>query len=449
MNSSYTSTPGDIFEVANRKARRRILPILIALLFINYLDRVNVGFAAPTMNPDLKMTATAYGLGVALFFVGYVLLEIPSNYMLYRVGARKWLARIAVTWGLAATAHAFIVGPGSFATMRILLGITEAGLLPGILFYISLWFSGPQRVAVLGTYYIAVPLSTALGGPLSNWLIHHGNSTFGIEGWRLMFAVEGVAAIALGIIVFVALPSTPRHAKWLTTQEQDALDGANTREANAAEGKNAFLGSLRSPVTLRLAGIFLLLVFPMFAISFFLPLVTAAIPGSSVGAINLVTFVPFTLGAIASLTWARRSRTHGLKTWNYSAPAVLAGVAVLVCSQAGKSFPLLLAGITFAAIGIYAAIPTFWSIASGTLSGPAAAAGLALINTVGSLGGFAAGYFTGWLRDLTGSYQAPFIVMAVCLVASGLIALTMRSGTTQGTAAGSPGTKDANETVRS
>ncbi len=425
MNTNYTQQDVAL-ESAYRKAKRRLLPILIALLFVNYLDRVNVGFAAPHMNHDLGMTATAYGLGVALFFVGYVILEIPSNYMLYRVGARKWLARIAITWGLAAAAHALIASPGSFAAMRILLGIAEAGLLPGILFYISLWFSGPQRVAVLGTYYVAVPLATALGGPISNWLIQHGTSTIGIEGWRFMFAVEGLAAVVLGAVVFKALPSTPREAKWLTPDERQALEQTSNRTGRHAEESHSFLAALRSPVTIRLASIFLLLIFPMFAISFFLPLVTAAIPGSSASAVNLVTFVPFTLGAIASWTWSRRSRRSGLRAWQFSAPAVLAGLAVLTCSYAGHSFPLLIAGISFAAIGIFSAIPIFWSIASNSLSGPAAAAGLALINTVGSLGGFAAGYVTGWLRDLSGSYQAPFTVMAVCLVLSGLLALTTR-----------------------
>ncbi|MEV5778725.1 MFS transporter [Streptomyces antimycoticus] len=420
--------PSDVLASANGKATRRLLPLLMALLFVNYLDRVNVGFAAPLMNADIGMTATAYGLGVALFFTGYVLLEVPSNYMLYRVGARKWLARIAFTWGLAAAAHALVTGFGSFAAMRVLLGIAEAGLLPGILFYISLWFSGPQRIAVLGAYYVAVPLATALGGPTSNWLIHQGTNTFGLEGWRFMFAVEGLAAVMLGIVVFVALPSTPAEAKWLTPAERQALEEAGRRDARQSAENHSFLAALRSPVTIRLAGIFLLLTFPMFAISFFLPLVTAAIPGSNAHAVDLVTFVPFTLGAIASWVWSRYSRMHGLRAWQFSTPAVLAGLAVLVCSYAGDSFPLLMLGISIAATGIYAAIPIFWSIVSDSLSGSAAAAGLALINTIGSLGGFAAGYFTGWLRDLSGGYQVPFTVMALCLVLSGLFALKSAPG---------------------
>ncbi|GAB3399152.1 MFS transporter [Schumannella luteola] len=408
---------------ANSKAIRRLLPILILLLFINYLDRVNVGFAAPTMNPDIGLTALTYGIGVAVFFIGYVLLEIPSNYVMYRVGARTWISRIAITWGLVAAAHALVTDFPTFAIARVLLGVAEAGLLPGILLYISLWFSGPQRILVLGIYYVAVPLSTAIGGPVSNWLIHHGSETFGLDGWRFMFAAEGLAATALGIVVIFLLPSRPRDARWLTDEEKQAMEGASDRASANHHGSRTFAAALRSVVTLRLAGIFLLLTFPMFAISFFLPLLTSAVDGGGEAAVNLVTFIPFTLGALASFGWSRFCQKRGLRPWHYALPAGIGGVGVLVCALGGTSFPVLLGGIIVAAVGIYAAIPVFWSFATGSLTGAAAAAGLALINTVGSLGGFIAGYFTGWLRDATGAYQVPLGVMAACLVVSAAIAL--------------------------
>jgi MFS family permease len=419
-----TTTTAPILQRANKKAMRRLLPILILLLFVNYLDRVNVGFAAPTMNADIGLTATTYGIGVAVFFIGYVLLEIPSNYVMFRIGARKWLARIAITWGIVAALHAAVINFETFALARFLLGVAEAGLLPGILLYITLWFTGPQRVAVLGIYYVAVPLATAIGGPVSNWLIHHGSETFGVDGWRFMFAVEGLAAVTLGIVVIIALPALPRDAKWLTSDEKSALERAAEEADTTAAETHSFARALRSPTTIKLALVFLLLTFPMFAISFFLPLVTSAIEGAGEAAISLVTFVPFTLGAVASLLWSRFSR-RSLKIWHYSAPVALAGIAVLICSFAGDSFALLLTGVVLAAIGIYGAIPIFWSIATGSLANASAAAGLALINTVGSIGGFIAGYFTGWLRDATGAYQAPFIVMSICLFASGILALAL------------------------
>ena len=411
-----------VLERANKKAMKRLLPILALLLFINYLDRVNVGFAAPTMNPAIDLTATTYGIGVAVFFIGYVLLEIPSNYVMFRIGARKWLSRIAVSWGIVAALHALVVDFPTFALARVLLGIAEAGLLPGILLYISLWFSGPQRIVVLGIYYVALPLSTALGGPLSNWLIELGD-TFGIEGWRFMFAFEGLAAVALGVVVFFMLPSLPRDARWLTEEEKVAMETAS-QVAAAGHQHKGFLATLRSPITLRLAGIFFLMTFPMFAISFFLPLVATAIAGAGPGAVSLVTFIPFTLGAIGSFVWSRYSHRHGLQPWHYGVPISIAGLAVLVCAlSSSDSFPILLAGVSIAALGIYSAAPIFWSFATGSLSGSSSASGLALINTVGSLGGFVAGYFTGWMRDLTGDYSLPLAVMATSLILSGVIAL--------------------------
>lgn len=418
-----TMSPPPALQRANTKAMKRLLPILALLLFVNYLDRVNVGFAAPTMNPAIDLTATTYGIGVAVFFIGYVLLEIPSNYVMFRIGARKWLSRIAVSWGIVAALHAFVVDFPTFALARVLLGIAEAGLLPGILLYISLWFSGPQRILVLGIYYVALPLSTALGGPLSNWLIHIGDTIFGVEGWRFMFAFEGLLAVALGVVVFFVLPSLPRDARWLTLEEKEAMAAAS-EAAEAGHHQKGFFAALRSAVTLRLAGIFFLMTFPMFAISFFLPLVTSAIAEAGPGAVSLVTFIPFSLGAIGSFVWSRFSHRRGLRPWHYGGPIVLAGVAVLVCALSGSnSFPVLLAGVTVAAVGIYSAAPIFWSFATGSLSGSSSAAGLALINTVGSIGGFVAGYFTGWLRDATGDYRLPLAVMALSLVLSGVIAL--------------------------
>ncbi|MBB5157106.1 MFS transporter [Saccharopolyspora phatthalungensis] len=427
---------------AHRKATRRLVPILVLLLFINYLDRVNVGFAAPTMNPALGMTTTGYGLGVALFFVGYVLLEVPSNYVLYRVGARRWLARIALTWGVVAALHAAVSGTGTFVVARVLLGIAEAGLLPGILWYISQWFSGRRRVFVLGAYYVAVPLSTAIGGPLSNWLIHHGQQTFGVEGWRFMFAVEGIAAVVLGFVVLFLLTDTPAAARWLTPGERQALIEAN-QSGREDGGRHSFLSALRSATTIRLAIVFLLLTFPMFAITFFVPLVATGLVADHSGtAVDVVTFIPFALGAIASAAWSRMAR-RTLRGRHLALPALLAGVGVALCAFAGTSFPLLVAGVACSAIGIYAAIPVFWSITSAGLDGAAAASGLALINTVGAIGGFIAGYATGWLRELSGGYQLPFGVMALALVLCGLLSFTIpRSNTAE---VASSGTKQVSQ----
>jgi ACS family tartrate transporter-like MFS transporter len=247
-----------------------------------------------------------------------------------------------------------------------------------------------------------------------------------------MFAVEGFAAVLLGFAVLFFLTDHPDRARWLSADEREALVSAHLSE-RPAHHAHSFLSALRSATTIRLAIVFLLLTFPMFAITFFVPLVTAALVGAENGsAVDVVTFIPFALGAIASVAWSYLARRQGLRNRYLAAPTVLAGAGVALCAVAGASFPLLVVGVAFSAVGIYAAVPVFWSIASASLAGAAAASGLALVNTAGSLGGFAAGYVTGWLPDLTGGYTVPFCVMAISLVASGVLAgTTLRQRSTR------------------
>nr|WP_296771561.1 MFS transporter [Rhodococcus sp. (in: high G+C Gram-positive bacteria)] len=417
-----------VLQGATKKATRRLVPLLALLLFVNYLDRVNIGFAASRMNADLGMSATAYGLGVALFFVGYIILEIPSNYFMLRLGARLWLARILITWGMMASLHAAVVGPTSFAAVRIFLGIAEAGFLPGVLLYLTLWFPVRVRAAVMGIYYIAVPLASALGGPLSEWLMVAGDGVFGLASWRFMFLVEGFAAVVLGVIVIFVLPSRPTDATWLTADERRALtDAVAADNTIMPERSHSFTGAFRDSNVITLAITFVLLVFPMFALSFFLPLVVAGMEETT-GSLThvqraLVIFVPYSLGAIASWLWSARNRNRDPQAWHYAAPAAVAGAGIIICAFSTESVPVLMAGVSVAAIGIYAAIPIFWGLTGRFVVGAAAASGLAIINSVGSLGGFAAGYLTGWLRDLTGNYETGFVIMGACLIASSALAL--------------------------
>src|SRR5918998_5260535 len=214
-----------VVEGAVRRAMWRLLPFLGLCYLLNYVDRVNVGFAALTMNPDLGLSAAAYGLGAGLFFIGYFFFEVPSNVILHRVGARVWIARIMVTWGLVASATAFIQGEISFYVVRVLLGVAEAGFFPGIILYLTYWFPRAQRAKIVALFFLAVPLSSVIGGPLSTLLIQHGEGVLGFDaGWRFMFFAEGVPAVLLGVLVLVLLPSRPRHATWLTEQESSALE---------------------------------------------------------------------------------------------------------------------------------------------------------------------------------------------------------------------------------
>ncbi len=423
-----TSPDGALLERATKKATRRLVPLLALLLFVNYIDRVNVGFAARSMNADLGISTAAYGTGVALFFVGYIILEVPSNYLMYRVGARIWITRIMVSWGIVAALHSAVQSETSFALARIALGIAEAGFIPGILLYLTLWFPVRTRTKVLGTYLVAVPLSTALGGPISAFLMTHGNGFLGLPGWRFMYAVEGLAAVLLGIVVVLALPNRPRDAKWLEADEQQALeDGLSADNSAHSDRAHSFGEALRDRRTIVLAVMFFLVIFPMFSISFFLPLVIQGMQKTtgylSDTQVSLITFVPFSLGALASWWATKSSQRHNERVWHFAIPAALAGMGVIVCAFSASSIWLLLVAISVAAIGIYAAIPVFWSLSGTFLIGAAAASGLALINSVGSLGGFTAGYLTGWLRDATGNYQLPFIIMGISLFVAAVIAI--------------------------
>lgn len=417
---------GAELDSAVSKATRRLVPFLAILLFVNYVDRVNVGFAAPHMNPDIGLSTYAYGVGVALFFVGYILVEIPSNYWMHRLGARIWFARIMITWGIAAALHAAIVGPTSFAVMRVLLGIAEAGFIPGVLLYFTLWFPLKVRATVIGAYYVALPLSIALGGPLSEWLMVIGDGFMGMAGWRFMFLAEGLVAAVLGIIVLLILPSKPRDAKWLSSGEAKALEDAlEADDATVKDRTHSFKGAFKDRRLLTLTGVFFCMTFPMYAITFFLPLIIAGMREytGELTAVQtaLVPFVPYSLAAIACWLWTARLKNRQPGPWHYSAPIAMAGVAVIVSSFATTNVWLLMVSVSVAAVGIYAAAPVFWTLSGRFVSGAAAASGLALINSVGAFGGFVAGYLTGWLRELTGTYIVALMLMGVSLFVSSLL----------------------------
>src|SRR5437763_330497 len=256
-----------------RKIALRLVPFLGLLYLINYLDRVNVGFAALTMNADLRFSAAAYGLGAGLFFIGYFFFEVPSNIILHRVGARVWIARIMVTWGLVASATAFIQGEISFYVVRVLLGVAEAGFFPGIILYLTYWFSRAQRAKIVALFFLAVPLSSVIGSPLSTLLIQHGDGVLGFDaGWRFMFFVEGVPAVVAGLLVLALLPSRPRDARWLTEQESSALEAQLAEEDAREVGREVSIrAALTNPRVIALSVVYFGIVFGVYVLAFFLP----------------------------------------------------------------------------------------------------------------------------------------------------------------------------------
>ncbi len=412
-----------------RKTARRLIPVMALLYFINYVDRVNVGFAALTMNKDLGLTATMYGLGAGLFFIGYFLLEVPSNLALHRFGARIWITRIVVTWGLVAAAMAFVRGPTSFYGLRVLLGIAEAGFFPGMILYLTFWFPRRERANMTSLFYAALPLSTVLGAPISTWLISHGTNVLGVTGWRFMYLVEGFAAVALGFVAYTCLVDRPAKATWLTVPERRWLTETIAAEDAEAGHRHGVLRTLVNPRVLALALTYFGIVFGLYAIGFFLPQMIQGFQQQfdtkySVMEIGLITAVPYAVATAAMLLWSRHSDRAGERIWHVALPAFLGATAVSVSMHLGS--PLLtMAGITITAIGIFSAVPTLWQLPSLFLAGPAAAAGIGLINSIGNLSGFLGPYLTGWLKDSTGNFQASMYVVAGFLALSGIIVLVL------------------------
>jgi D-galactonate transporter len=414
------------------KVAWRIMPFLTLLYFVNYLDRVNIGFAGPNgMNSALGMSATAFGFASGIFFLGYLILEVPSNLALHRFGARKWLARIMVTWGIVATVLAFVPNPVTLVILRFLLGVAEAGFFPGIILYLTYWFPKAQRAKAVALFMAAIPISTAVGSTLSSLLIAHGDGVFGLAGWRFMFLVEGIPAILLAVVTWFYLTDRPEQAKWLTDEERTWLTNELDTERRATEADHHWplKKALTHPRILALSFVYFGIVYGVYALGFFLPTIIKGFQQQyglklSVVQTGLVTAVPYVIGAVVMVFWARHGDRTGERTWHVAAPALIGGLAIPIALYLGNPWAAMVA-VTICAVGVCAALPTFWALPSNFLSGAAAAGGIALINALGNLSGFAAPYITGWLRDLTGSQKAGLWAVGACMVAAALVAVAL------------------------
>jgi len=386
-----------------RRVMGRLVPFLMFCYFVNYLDRVNVGFASLQMNGDLKLNAEMYGFGAGLFFVGYFIFEVPSNLMLYRFGARRWIARIMLTWGLCATGMAFITGEHSFYLVRFLLGVAEAGFQPGIFFFLTLWFPAAYRGRVLGLFFAAIPISGMIGSPISGILLSL-DGAFGLRGWQWLYLIEGLPAIIMAPIVAFYLQDRVADAKWLNTEQRGWLSGRLQNELQAREQKRKYsvLQALTNPWVLFLGAIYFSNVCLNNGVGFFLPQIV-----KSFGLTNLqtgfVAAIPSTCALICVIWWGRRSDRHA-ERYGHAALATFLGGAGLLLSVSVADPTLRLAALALAVSGTLSFAPVFWTIAPSFLSGAAAAGGLAAISAMGILGGFLTPWYVGKLKDMTGNF---------------------------------------------
>jgi sugar phosphate permease len=420
LEANSTDT-AELERSAIRKAGWRLIPIVALGYFLAYLDRTSVGFGALTMLKSLNITATQFGFGAGLMFAAYCICEVPSNLGLYRYGARRWIARIMISWGLAAAATALAVGPRSFYLTRIILGIAEAGFFPGVIFYLTLWFPTQYRARVLAWFTVSTPLSSFIGGPLSVSLLQL-NGVFGLEGWQWMFIVEGLPACILGIVTLYMLTDRPSDARWLTPGERAALEAALARDAKRQPATtHSFLPALRDPRVYILGLISFSFSMGSYGVAIWLPQILKG-HGITVTMTGWLSAIPYFFASVLMLVWAARVDKNGKRIFHLAMTCLLGAVGLIASILSDQLFAAM-AGITFALIGTITARTIFFTIPSRFLSGQAAAGGIALINCIGAFGGFVGPYLVGYLKDRTGAFAAGMVGMAIVLfVATGLTA---------------------------
>jgi ACS family tartrate transporter-like MFS transporter len=420
-----SSADAACLPAALSKIRRRLIPFLFLLYIVAYLDRINVGFAALQMNAALGFSASTYGFGAGIFFLSYIACEIPSNVTLARVGARVWIARIMITWGLISSAMMFVRSAGGFYTARLLLGAAEAGFFPGIIFFLTRWCPARERARMIASFMTATLLAGVIGAPISGVLLSL-NGVGGLAGWQWLFLLEGLPAVVLGLVVLRVLPERPEDASWLTAGERDALTSCLAAETLArATRAHTIKGALTSPRIWLLAVVYFTMPVASYGIGFWLPQIIKAASGGSDVRIGLLTAIPYVVGAIGMVIVGRHSDRTDERRWHI-AIAAFAGAAAAVASAFVHGLAPSLAALSIAMLAQAAMLGPFWALATSLLSGTGAAAGIALINSIGNFGGFVGQYMMGYIRDTTHSFAAGLIAIGAIFVAGGLLVLTLR-----------------------
>ena len=399
----------------------RLIPLLAVGYLISYIDRTNIGFAALTMNKELGISATQFGFAAGMFYVGYVLFELPSNLALRRFGARRWLARIMITWGLAAAGTAFVRGPVSFYCFRALVGACEAGFYPGVMYYLSTWFPADVRARTFAWFNMSNPLSSVISGPLSATLLQM-DGIQGLEGWRWLLICEGLPACLLGLVTLYMLPDRPRDARWLSPEQQDALESRLAAEDRPGITHD-LVAAIRDPRVLIMTASYFCLIVGILGVTLWLPqiLKQRGLTTMQIGFASALPYLLATVGMVVSSVYMDRSRkflaSHVIGCW--------VGATGFALSVAVDSLPIMLAGVSVALIGMNACRPAFFSILPTFVQGAAAAGTFALINSIGNLGGFFGPTMIGWLKDRTGSFTAGMFGLAGILALAGSIALLL------------------------
>ena len=414
-------------EIVIRRVTRRLIPFAFICYVVAYIDRVNIGFAARELQHDLGLSATQYGVGAGLFFLGYCLFEIPSNLVLERVGARLWIARIMIVWGLVSMATLFISDVWTFYVARVVLGIAEAGFFPGMVLYLTYWIPAADRARTNALFMTAAPVSVIVGAPISEGLLSL-NGVMGLHGWQWLFLVEGFPAVVLGLMALVVLTDRPEQASWLSPADRDwlAKTMSEERALHGAAGHASVLNSLTSGRVWLLSIIYLMNTSVTYGIFLWLPPMLEEAAGSSGLGISVLTAIPFAAALIAMVLVGRHSDRTGERKLHVAACAITGAAGLFLAAASGGNLWLLVLSFTICQVGQRSVMSVFWAIPPMLLTGSAAAAGIALINSIGNLGGFFGPSVMGWLRDLTGGFSGGLLVLAGALLVEAALVSQLR-----------------------
>jgi MFS family permease len=412
-------------RAAIAKATKRLIPFLFILYIGAFLDRVNVSFAKLQMSGDLGFTEAAYGLGAGIFFIGYFLFEVPSNLIMERVGARKWIARIMITWGIISMGFFFTKNTTTFNILRFLLGAAEAGFFPGVIYYLTYWFPAQTRARAISRFMVAIPISQMFGSPLSGWIIDHMTGVNGWRGWQWLFILEGIPCVLLGIATLIYLPDSPRQAKWLEPDEREALTNLMTRERERREAKhslNLFQALLNPKVIYLSVFYFALVMGGGYSISLFLPTLIKGLGQYTDSQVGLLAIFPWTAAAISMLVWGAHSDKTHERRWHI-AIAGLVSAGGLALAATTKRIDIAILGFSLAAAGQNSMLAPFWALPTSWLSGTAAAGSIAMINSIGNLAGHFGPLMMGKLKESSGSFQQPMLICVGIMIVAVVLSI--------------------------
>ena len=438
MNSTAASSP-DFEKSTYAKVSWRLIPFLFICYIAAFLDRVNVGFAKLQMQTDLSFSDTVYGIGAGIFFIGYFLFEVPSNIILEKTGARIWIARIMITWALISGSMMFVKTAFWFYVLRFFLGVAEAGFFPGIILYLTYWYPAARRARVVASFMTAIAVTGVLGGPLSGWIMQSFAGTMGLAGWQWLFLLEAIPSLVIGVMVLFYLDDGIRGASWLNEDEKQMLERNIVDDRK--EKKHLSIGqTLSNPWVLLFSLIYFCISMGLYGISFWLPQIIKNTGVAGPFNVGLLTAIPYGCAAIVMNLMSRSSDLSGERRWHFSLGAIAGGVGLIISALNPTNTTLSLAALSLATAGVLSAFPISWTMPTAMLAGTSAAAGIALINSIGGLAGFVSPYIVGWIKDNTGRLDLGLYAIAGSLFLGAILVLAFVPAHGNPAASGTTGT---------